>query len=318
MIRSKEPFSGGDGGDVPRGGANASRGKTDAGDANVPGDADVPCTDKARFLCKFGVPEVAYPVIDEIVTPIEQRVVAALADETFGVEEIGRALFCPFSPAELSLMSLEGVAPFDADAAKRFADDAYRRGIISVAGEDAPEGRRYRISNFYGRLDIFAITERDAWRSLSSDIRTALDDWYFDAYYAGLDWEKDGGKPTDEHILSLEETLAYIDENYGKGRQIYLTDCDCRSLRGRCGSPTLVCLSYRDGPNSYPDRGVSKPVTHGEARAVVIAADRAALVHTVNPGGICNCCGDCCCYLFRARARRGSGAVWPESAHIVS
>jgi heterodisulfide reductase subunit A-like polyferredoxin len=32
---------------------------------------------------------------------------------------------------------------------------------------------------------------------------------------------------------------------------------------------------------------------------------------------MCNCCDDCC-YLFRARARRGSGRVWPESRHIVS
>jgi heterodisulfide reductase subunit A-like polyferredoxin len=32
---------------------------------------------------------------------------------------------------------------------------------------------------------------------------------------------------------------------------------------------------------------------------------------------MCNCCDDCC-YLFRARARRGSGAVWPESRRIVS
>jgi NAD-dependent dihydropyrimidine dehydrogenase PreA subunit len=180
-------------------------------------------------------------------------------------------------------MSLEGIAPFDEDEAKRFADDAYRRGVISVA----EGGGRYRIADFYGRLDIFAIMEQDAYRALPGDVQAALDAWYFDAYYAGLDWDLNGGKPTDENIFTLDETLSYIDENYEKGRQIYLTDCDCRSLRGGCNSPTLVCLSYRDGPNSYPDRGISKPITHREARAVVVAADRAALVHTVNPGGIC-------------------------------
>jgi NAD-dependent dihydropyrimidine dehydrogenase PreA subunit len=211
-------------------------------------------------------------------------------------------------------MSLEGIAPFDETEAKRFADDAYRRGIISIAEEG---GGRYRIADFYGRLDIFAIMEQETHRELPENVRIALDAWYFDAYYAGLDWDVNGGKPTDENILTLDETLSYIDENYEKGRHIYLTDCDCRSLRGGCNSPTLVCLSYRDGPNSYPDRGISKPITHKEARAVVIAADRAALVHTVNPSGICNCCGDCC-YLFRARKRRGSGAVWPESRHIIT
>ncbi|MDR2156741.1 MAG: 4Fe-4S binding protein [Clostridiales Family XIII bacterium] len=268
---------------------------------------------------KFGVPEAAHAVIDRIVTPLEQKLVAALADETFDLAEIGRVLSCPFSLAELSLMSLEGVATFDENEAKRFADSAYRRGIIAVAEEGARDGtgRRYRIADFYGRLDIFAVTEQDAWRSLPQEVQTALDDWYFDTYYAGLDWSADGGKPTDERVLTLEETLAYIDRNHEKGRQIYLTDCDCRALRGNCGSPTLVCLSYRDGPNSFPDRGISKPVTHGEAKAVVVSADRAALVHTVNPNGICNCCGDCC-YLFRARKRRGSGPVWPESRHIIT
>jgi ferredoxin len=335
-------------------------------------DGDVPCADKHRFLEKFEVPEVALPVIDEIVTPLEQRVVAALADMTFDAAEIGRVLFCPFSLAELSLMSLEGVAPFDEAEVRRFTEDAYRRGIISVDETDSSAGRnidgavphggrdtisddetipgegystistgkavpgkgrnmasvdetvagggggrRYRIANFYGRLDIFAVAEQDAWQALPADIRAALDQWCFDIYYAGLDWNRNGGAPTDDRILTLEETLRYIDENHEKGRQIYLTDCDCRSLRGDCDSPTLVCLSYRNGPNSYPDRGISKPVTHREAQAAVIAADRAALVHTVNPNGICNCCEDCC-YLFRARRRRDSGAVWPESRRAVA
>jgi NAD-dependent dihydropyrimidine dehydrogenase PreA subunit len=269
-------------------------------------------------LDKFGVPEQAYSVIDKIVTSAEQKLVAALADEVFSVEDVGRVLTCPFSLSELSLMSLEGIEPFDEKEAQRFADAAYGRGVISVAEESAAESgaRRYRIASFCERLDVFAVAEQDAWLDLPQDVRIALDDWYFDVYYAGLDWDGAGGKPTDETILTLEETLARIDDNYEKGRQVYLTDCDCRSLRGGCNGPTLVCLSYRDGPNSYPDRGISKPITHREARAAVIAADRAALVHTANPNGICNCCGDCC-YLFRARARRGSGVTWPESRHIV-
>jgi Pyruvate/2-oxoacid:ferredoxin oxidoreductase delta subunit len=265
---------------------------------------------RERFLREFGVPEAAYPVVDAIVTPPEQTVIAELSHHRiFGPAEIEEAL---------SRTAYGGAALSGAAAAKRFADDAYRRGLISLAdGAGGGRGRAYRISDFYGRLDIFAVTERGAWRALPKSARDALDDWYFDAYYAGLDWSLPGGKPTDETVMTLAETLTRIDENCEAGRQIYLTDCDCRSLRGDCGAPTSVCLSYRSGPNSYADRGVSRPVTRGEARAVVEAADRAALIHTVNPNGICNCCGDCC-YLFRARARRGSGAVWPESRHTVT
>jgi ferredoxin len=292
MIRSKDPFDKETPADCPRGTA-------------APYEAS---SERALFLRAFGVPEAAYPVIDAIVTPLEQRVIAALSDKTFGLAEIGAAL---------SRASRGEVDIFDEAEAAAFAGSAYGRGLISaVTGADGREGP-YKISDFYGRLAVFAIVEQDAWRALPKTARAALDDWYFDAYYAGLDRDAAFGKPTDENILTLAETLDSIDANYAEGRQLYLTKCDCRSLRGDCGAPTSVCLSYRVGPNSYPDRGISKPVTREEARAVVAYADSAALVHTVNPNGICNCCSDCC-YLFRARKRMGSGAVWPESRHIIT
>jgi NAD-dependent dihydropyrimidine dehydrogenase PreA subunit len=271
---------------------------------------------REKFTERFGVPDAAARDIDAIVTPLEQRVIADLAiggDGVFTSGDVARALSCPLTDADLSFMSLEGIPPVADDEVKAFISGAYSRGILSYA--DGPG--RYRLSNFYRRLDIFAITEQDAWRALPEDSRNAIESWYFDTYYDGLDWGAEGGKPTDERILTLEEALDWIGENDANGRQAYLTDCDCRSLSGECGSPTLVCLNYHDGPNSYPDRGVSRPISSREAKAVVTAADRAGLVHTANPWGMCNCCDDCC-YLFRARARRGSGAVWPESRHIVS
>ena len=58
--------------------------------------------------------------------------------------------------------------------------------------------------------------------------------------------------------------------------------------------------------------GISKE----EAKEIVRMADRRGLIHTVNPGGICSCCTDCC-YLFRAAARRGSLGVWPKVTYRV-
>ncbi|MDR1496498.1 MAG: ferredoxin family protein [Clostridiales Family XIII bacterium] len=274
------------------------------------------CGDRERFFERFKVPNVAAWDIDAIVTPLEQRVIADLdisADGTFTLHDVALALSCPLTDTDLSFMSLEGIPPVSDDEVRGFISDSYSRGILSYAGGE----NRYRLSDFYGRLDIFAIKEQDEWRALPEVSRNAIEGWYFDAYYDGLDWDAEGGKPTDENILTLDEALQYIEDNDGDGRQAYLTDCDCRSLKGDCEKPTLVCLSYHSGPNSYPDRGVSRPISSREAKAVVTAADRAGLVHTANPWGVCNCCNDCC-YLFRARERRGSGPVWPESKHIVS
>jgi NAD-dependent dihydropyrimidine dehydrogenase PreA subunit len=264
---------------------------------------------------RFGVPEVAAPWMDGIVTPLEQRVIADLdigADGSFSAHDIALALSCPLTATELSWMSLEGLSPVTEEELRGFIDRAYRRGIFSYA-----EDGRYRLSDFYGRLDIYAITEQDAWRALPGEARDAIESWYFDTYYGRLDWDREGGRPTNEKILTLDEALDWIDANDAAGRQVYLTDCDCRSLKGDCGSPTMVCLNYHDGPNSYPDRGVSRAISAREARAVAMAADRAGLVHTVSDRGMCNCCDDCC-YLFRAQARRGSRRVWPESSHVVS
>jgi ferredoxin len=277
------------------------------------------CCNKEKFIERFKVPGVAAPNIDVIVTPLEQRVIADLdlgADGVFTSRDVALALSCPLTDTDLSLMSLEGLSPVSDAEVSGFIRKAYKRGIFSRAG-GADGTDEYRLSDFYGRLDIFAITEQDAWRSLPSGSRDAIEAWYFDTYYEGLDWDAEGGKPTDENILTLNEALDLIDENEELGKQHYLTDCDCRSLTGECDNPTLVCLSYRGGVNSYPDRGVSRPISYREAKAVLTAADRAGLVHTANPWGMCNCCNDCC-YLFRARKRRNSGAVWPESRHIVT
>jgi NAD-dependent dihydropyrimidine dehydrogenase PreA subunit len=281
------------------------------------GQSDCP-GNREKFIERFKVPDVAAADIDAIVTPLEQRVIARLglgADGAFTSHDVALALSCPLTDSDLSLMSLEGLPPVSEGEVNGFLSKAYRRGIFSHA-EGAGEGR-YRLSDFYGRLDIFAITEQDAWRALPVDARGAIERWYFDAFYDGLDWGAEGGRPTDENILTLNEAFDFIEENGARGRQAYLTDCDCRSLSCGCDKPTLVCISYRDGVNSYPDRGVSRPVSSREAVAVVTAADRAGLVHTANPEGICNCCGDCC-YLFRARARRGSGAAWPRSRHVIA
>ena len=78
--------------------------------------------------------------------------------------------------------------------------------------------------------------------------------------------------------------------------------------------PTDTCVTYKDGINSFVDRGLSKKISKEEAKEVVRRADAAGLMHTAGMGGICNCCGDCC-YLFRAQKRRKSTGVWPAAKH---
>ncbi|MEM5767972.1 MAG: 4Fe-4S binding protein, partial [Bacillota bacterium] len=96
----------------------------------------------------------------------------------------------------------------------------------------------------------------------------------------------------------------------------YLNYCDCRSLGGDCGLPTRTCITYKNGINSFAHRGLSVHISKEQAKEIVIGADKAGLMHTVNPNGICNCCDDCC-YLFRAQSRRNSAGFWPKTQHLV-
>lgn len=252
------------------------------------------------FLTRFGIPAPAAPYLDVFFSPAELAFGARVGEGPFTRTEVGDLL--------ATAAREDDRIETDPDS---FIAAAYRRGFIDLvdAGSDPAT---YRLGSFYGRLDVFAITQQDDWRAVPEEARRELDAWYFDAYIESLDADP-AAPPTDDTVLSLEETLAFID---GQERPVYLNTCDCRSLSGDCGSPVRTCLTYKSGPNTFCGRGLSEPLTKEQAKDVVRMADEAGLMHTVNPNGICNCCSDCC-YLFRGERARRSHGVWPIVPHII-
>ncbi len=90
-------------------------------------------------------------------------------------------------------------------------------------------------------------------------------------------------------IIKTKETIA-------------LTDCICRvqqELIGKgCGKPKEVCLSFGSHADYYVENKLGRYINQEEALAVLDACEAAGLVNQpanmINPGGMCNCCGDCC------------------------
>ena len=233
-----------------------------------------------RIAEKFGIPEAAYDLLDFFFTEEDQS-------------------FIDWAP--------EVIIPDDEN--RDYISRAFSKGIISKADES---GKEYRLSDFYGMLDVFSVTETKKYHTLSPDKRKALDDWYFDSYVTSLDRDMEV-RPTADKVLTLNEMTDFIDSLEGP---LYWSFCDCKSLGGECGLPSHTCINYAPGINSFAARGASQVISKEEAKQIIEESDKAGLVHTVSDHGICNCCDDCC-YLFRSQQVRGSVGFWPESPHIV-
>jgi ferredoxin len=86
---------------------------------------------------------------------------------------------------------------------------------------------------------------------------------------------------------------------------IALANCICRVQQGLldkgCQKPVEVCLLFGAWGQHYIDLGMARPITVTEALQVLDQAEEAGLVtqpsSAQNPGGLCNCCGECCAIL---------------------
>lgn len=253
-------------------------------------------TDRDSLIQCFEIPEVGYDIIDHMLSRREQKFLVMLRPaQCYRLEQL------------CGLIVTAGLQK-NPEEAKKFVDDMFHRGVLN-RGED---GVSYKTGTFYGRLDIFATEETESYDSLPREIKEKLDRWYFEAY---LDFLGPAGNPypTQDEVLPLDEVLEFIEN---RDDTPYLAKCDCRRLIQNCGQSTDTCITYRTAPNSFVRRGQAKPITKEEAKKIVRESDRKGLIHTVNPGGICSCCTDCC-YLFRASEARGSQGIWPRVHYVV-
>ena len=88
-----------------------------------------------------------------------------------------------------------------------------------------------------------------------------------------------------------------------KGKElIAVAPCICRVQQQRmdhaCDKPLEVCFMFGAHAKYYIDRDMGRQVTQEEAYKILDQCEEAGLVtqpfNAQNPGGMCNCCGDCC------------------------
>ena len=110
--------------------------------------------------------------------------------------------------------------------------------------------------------------------------------------------------PVNKSIDVIHNVAAYEDAKQivnGK-EKIAVAECICRKqqrlLNKGCDKPLETCMVFGSHADYYVENGMARFITKEEACKILDMCEEAGLVNQpanmLNPGGMCNCCGDCC------------------------
>lgn len=249
--------------------------------------------ENTTFIKNFKVPACAESFVSVTVTPEEQKLLTAFPVGTvFSTEEAISVLACPETEVQEILRN------------------AYCRSTLDKAGEG-----HWTCNDFYTRISAFCQFEPEKWLQVPQSDRDATGLWAIDEFIRRNGLDKDYNNRQDE-VLPLDEALQFLKDHPD---EIYLTICDCRPVFNACDHSRETCITFSHGENSSFDRGHSRHISVDEAVALVKKFDEEGLIHTAEGGrSLCNCCGDCCCYEYRAAKKLNLIGTWPFTNHIAS
>jgi ferredoxin len=110
--------------------------------------------------------------------------------------------------------------------------------------------------------------------------------------------------PVGKSVDVVHQVAAYEDaKTIVRGKEkIAVADCICRTqqtlIDKGCDKPMEVCLLFGSHADYYVENKMGRYITSEEACEILDQCEEAGLVNQpanmVNPGGMCNCCEDCC------------------------
>ena len=269
-----------------------------------------------KFIELFELPPAMIPHVNFVVTDEELDLVVTIGDEDLTLEQIAEALDMPRPEAEA------------------LVERARRRVIVTRVGagayhddREAYEGPdRYRVSNFYRRLDILAMYEN--WGDVPVEARDAVIDWQLQEFMntwqeaiRAMEGDPDARVrvPNRDYLL-LDEAMEMVDA----AEDHVVVPCDCRAIVQACDRPREVCVRLDKGARMTLELGHGRRVTRDEMKRIVIDAHRAGLMQTGDRFwresgelfGFCNCCG-CDCYPIRAGIKLEMRDTWPRVYYLA-
>ena len=160
-------------------------------------------------------------------------------------------------------------------------------------------------------------------KNLDRDLAEMMDQYHEEGF--SRTFETIGGTflrtvPVEKSIEVTHQVAAYDDavKILKETELIVVADCICRKkmevLGKGCGKRMEACFLFGSMGQYYIDKGMGRRVGVDEAIAILREAQDSGLVTqpatAQNPGGMCNCCGDCCGVLISIKQH-------PRPAEIV-
>ena len=113
--------------------------------------------------------------------------------------------------------------------------------------------------------------------------------------------------PVGHSIEAGHNVAPYADarEIIRNKHRIAVAECICRKqkelLGEGCDKPKEACLVFGSHAAYFVENNMARDISRQEALDILDECEKAGLVNQpanmVNPGGMCNCCGDCCAVL---------------------
>lgn len=184
------------------------------------------------------------------------------------------------------------------DVARQLEDMAIRGLLFRTKKGDSV---RYAAIPFVHGLFEFQVSRLD--RNLSQLLEDYFQEGFLDAFNKSrgmflrtIPVQK--SLDTTRNVAAFDDAIAILK----KMNQIVVTDCICRKQKSlidqSCNKPHETCFMFGAMGQYYLDNQMGRKIDIDEAIQILSDAQAAGLVTqpatAQNPGGMCNCCGDCC------------------------
>lgn len=224
---------------------------------------------------------------------IELKILQELFSEEDG------ALFLTMTPNLETAESVSSRLGKPVETVSAHLEDMSRRGLLFRLGEKGVP--RYGAIPFVHGLFEFQV--KDLKPQLARMVSEYFEERFDRSLQTGVEFFL-RTIPVNRSVDVTHRVAAYEDAVSILRSQttIVAADCICRKQRQiidqSCNKPLEACFMFGSMGQYYLDRGMGRKLETDEAIALVLKCQEAGLVTqpatAQNPGGMCNCCGDCC------------------------